>query len=326
MSITLRQLEIFIAVAETAQVTKASKKLFVTQSAVSMALAELENQLGGSLFDRHGRSLLLNARGRYLLPLAKDITSQISNIENIMSEHNDTLEGHIEVVSSTTLGNYIMPYLIGAFKRVHPKVQVNMLVYNTKYAEKLVLDGKMDVGYVEGPVTETGTLHLRTWFEDELVVLCGPNDPLSNNTAFDISKDLRGTKWIMRESGSGTAAQFQEKLGEYYDDVSVVMEMGHPEAIKRAVESGAGITCLSALCICREKENGWLKSLKIEGLDMKRQLHIIHRKDLVISDALAEFMSFCDVMSSCNEARICLSSPWKLQSLLAKHSGQKAKK
>ena len=81
MSITLRQLEIFIAVAETAQVTKASKKLFVTQSAVSMALAELENQLGGSLFDRHGRSLILNARGRYLLPLAKDIIAQVGSIE-----------------------------------------------------------------------------------------------------------------------------------------------------------------------------------------------------------------------------------------------------
>lgn len=326
MSITLRQLEIFIAVAETAQVTKASKKLFVTQSAVSMALAELENQLGGSLFDRHGRSLLLNARGRYLLPLAKDITSQISGIENIMSERNDTLEGHIEVVSSTTLGNYIMPYLIGAFKRVHPKVQVNMLVYNTKYAEKLVLDGKMDVGYVEGPLTDTGKLNIRPWFEDELVVLCGPNDPLANNTFFDITKDLRGTKWIMREAGSGTAAHFKEKLGEYFDDVSVVMEMGHPEAIKRAVESGAGITCLSALCICREKENGWLKSLRIEGLDMRRQLHIIYRKNLKISDALAEFMSFCDVMSSCNEANVCLSSPWKLQSLLAKHSGLQTRK
>jgi DNA-binding transcriptional LysR family regulator len=132
MSITLRQLEIFIAVAETAQVTKASKKLFVTQSAVSMALAELENQLGGSLFDRHGRSLLLNARGRYLLPLAKDITSQVGSIESIMSERNDTLEGNIEMVASTTLGNYILPYLIGAFKRVHPKVHNNKLLYNTK--------------------------------------------------------------------------------------------------------------------------------------------------------------------------------------------------
>lgn len=86
MAITLRQFQIFIAVAETKQVTRASKKLFLTQSAVSMALAELENQLGGPLFDRHGRSLLLNDRGRYLLPMAKKITYQVHNIEALLSE------------------------------------------------------------------------------------------------------------------------------------------------------------------------------------------------------------------------------------------------
>jgi len=322
MSITLRQLEIFIAVAETAQVTKASKKLFVTQSAVSMALAELENQLGGSLFDRHGRSLLLNARGRFLLPLAKDITCQVSNIETIMSERNDTLEGRIEVVASTTLGNYILPYLIGAFKRVHPNVLVNMLVYNTRYAEKLVFDNEMDVGFVEGPVGRDDIMW-RPWFEDELIVLCGPTDPLAHNEVFDIKKDLKGKKWIMRESGSGTAATISERFGKYMNDVNVVMEMGHPEAVKRAVESGTGITCLSALSICREAENGWLKGLKIEGLDMKRQLRIIQRKDREVSDALAEFLSFCDVMTICDDSSICLSSPWKLQSLLARYSALK---
>ncbi len=322
MSITLRQLEIFIAVAETAQVTKASKKLFVTQSAVSMALAELENQLGGSLFDRHGRSLLLNARGRFLLPLAKDITCQVSNIETIMSERNDTLEGRIEVVASTTLGNYILPYLIGAFKRVHPNVYVNMLVYNTRYAEKLVFDNEMDVGFVEGPVGRED-LMWRPWFEDELIVLCGPTDPLAHNEVFDIRKDLKGKKWIMRESGSGTAATVRERFGKYMNDVNVVMEMGHPEAVKRAVESGTGITCLSSLSICREAEHGWLKGLKIEGLDMKRQLRIIQRKDREVSDALAEFLEFCDVMTICDDSGICLSSPWKLQSLLARHSAMK---
>ncbi len=323
MSITLRQLEIFIAVAETAQVTKASKKLFVTQSAVSMALAELENQLGGSLFDRHGRSLLLNARGRYLLPLAKDITCQVSDIETIMSERNDTLEGQIEIIASTTLGNYILPYLIGGFKRIHPKVNVNMLVYNTSYAEKLVLDQKMDVGFVEGPLSGNDAIVSRPWFEDELVVLCGPTDPLAHNEVFDMKKDLKGKKWIMREHGSGTDATIRKRFGSYMDDVNIVMEMGHPEAVKRAVESGAGITCLSALCICREMENGWLKSLRIAELDMKRQLRIIQRIDHETSDALAEFISFCDVMTICDESRVCLSSPWKLQSLLARYSALK---
>ncbi|MBE0584733.1 MAG: LysR family transcriptional regulator, partial [Desulfofustis sp.] len=97
----------------------------------------------------------------------------------------------------------------------------------------------------------------------------------------------------------------------------------HPESVKRAVESGVGIACLSALTICREVENGWLKSLKISGVDMKRQIYIISRKDLQMSDALAEFLAFCDVMSACEEENICLSSPWKLQSLLARHSSGK---
>ncbi len=323
MSITLRQLEIFIAVAETAQVTKASKKLFVTQSAVSMALAELENQLGGSLFDRHGRSLLLNSRGRYLLPLAKDITCQVSNIESIMSERNDTLEGQLEIVASTTLGNYILPYLIGAFKRIHPKVHVNLLVYGTRYAEQLVVEGKMDFGFVEGPLSKRDEILVRSWFEDELVVLCGPADPLAHNEVFNMKNDLKGKKWIMRERGSGTEAVIREKMGDYIDDLHIVMEVGHPEPIKRAVESGAGIACLSSLCICREVENGWLKSLKIEDLDMKRQLNIIQRRDFEMSDSHIEFISFCQVMTICDEAGICLSSPWKLQSLLARHSAMK---
>jgi len=322
MSITLRQLEIFIAVAETAQVTKASKKLFVTQSAVSMALAELENQLGGSLFDRHGRSLLLNARGRYLLPLAKDITAQVSSIETIMSERNDTLVGHINIVASSALGNYILPYLIGAFRKAHPKVLINMLVFNTKMAESMVLDGTSDLGFVEGRVSSDNVL-ARPWFKDELVVLAAPSDPLANKDAFNVSEDIKNSRWIMREKGSGTAAIFREKMSDYLDDVNVVMEMGHPEAVKRAVESGVGIACLSALTICREVENGWLKSLKISDIDMKRQLWVISRKDKQMSDALAEFLAFCDVMTSCEEENVCLSSPWKLQSLLARHSSNK---
>jgi DNA-binding transcriptional LysR family regulator len=143
---------------------------------------------------------------------------------------------------------------------------------------------------------------------------------LANNESFNIERDLAGSRWIMRERGSGTAAIFREKMKDHLDEVKIVMEMGHPESVKRAVESGVGIACLSALTICREVENGWLKSLKIDGLDMKRQLRIISRKDSQVDDAMAEFLGFCDVMSACEEENVCLSSPWKLQSLLARHS------
>ncbi len=112
-------------------------------------------------------------------------------------------------------------------------------------------------------------------------------------------------------------------MEDYLDDVNVVMEMGHPEAVKRAVESGAGIACLSSLTVCREVENGWLTSLQVDGIDMHRQLSVIYRKDKELTDAMVEFLGFCDVMTICREANICLSSPWKLQSLLARHSMEK---
>ena len=321
MAITLRQLEIFIAVAETAQVTKASKKLFVTQSAVSMALAELENQLGGPLYDRHGRSLVLNARGRYLLPLAKEIIEQVNGVESAMTECGDTLEGRINVVASTTLGNYILPYLVGAFKRMHPHVHINLLVYTTSESERMVLEGKSDIAYVEGLPSQHEDLQVRPWFRDELVILCGPNDPLATKDIFDVKNDIHDKKWIMREKTSGTAAIFREKFKNYLDDIPILMEMGHPEAIKRVVESGAGIACLSNLCVAREAEHGWIKSLKVKGLDMRRQLQVIVRKDKEMSSPLAEFTVLCNVMSVCTEEeRSCLSSPWRLQSLLARHS------
>ncbi len=322
MAITLRQLEIFIAVAETAQVTKASKKLFVTQSAVSMALAELENQLGGSLFDRHGRSLLLNERGRYLLPLSKEILSRVGNVENVMSQMNDTLTGNICLVASTTVGDYILPYLIGAFKRMHPHVHIRMLVHHTRYAESLVLDGKVDIGFVEGQVNNPDTVK-RLWFEDELVVIAGPMDPLSHKQSFDVKTDFANTRWIMREEGSGTVAIFREKLKNYLNQINVIMEMGHPESIKRAVESGVGLACLSSFTACREVEHGWLKTLQFEGVDMKRKLHIISRRNSKKNDALKEFLNFCDIMSVSAKAHVCLSSPWKLQSLLAKNTSRK---
>jgi len=240
-----------------------------------------------------------------------------------MSERNDKLSGTINIAASSSVGNYILPYLIGAFKKAHPKVLVNMLVYNTKIVEGMVKDGTVDIGFVEGNVGQSDDILTRPWFKDELVVLTAPADPLANNESFNLERDLPNSRWIMRERGSGTAALFREKLKSHLDNVNIVMEMGHPESVKRAVESGVGVACLSALTICREVENGWLKSMKFEGLDMKRQLRIISRKGTQVDDVLAEFLAFCDVMSACDEENVCLSSPWKLQSLLARHSTSK---
>ncbi len=322
MAITFRQLEIFIAVAETKQVTRASKNLYLTQSAVSMALSELESQLSGPLFDRHGRSLLLNDRGRYLLPLAKEIIYQVVNVESMLTERRDSVAGSLKVVASSTIGNYVLPYLIGSFMRLHTEAHIDMLVANTLIAEKMVQKGEADLGFVEGGIS-VDSLRAVPWFEDELAIIVSPSHPLGQKELFRIPEDLRETKWVMREKGSGTAEIFTKKLGRHADILQVVTTLGHTEAIKKAVESGAGAACLSQLTVCREAEQGWLKILPIEGLDMRRQLRIIQHKEKVVTRLMDEFLSFCEVISECGLGRECLSSPWKLQTLLSQYHAQK---
>ncbi len=324
MAITLRQIEIFIAVAETQQVTRASKKLFLTQSAVSMALGELENQLGGPLFDRHGRSLLLNDRGRYLLPMAKDITFQVWNVESMLTEKRNSVAGSLEIIASSTIGNYVLPYLIGAFMRLHPEARINMLVANTKQAEKLVSQGVMDLGFVEGGISDE-TIRAVPWFEDQLVVIVSPSHPLASKNDFQVPHDLQETAWVMREQGSGTAEIFKSKLGKHVGLLKVVTRMGHTEAIKKAVESGVGAACLSELTVCRETEHGWLRSMPIEGINMRRQLRIIQHREKVTTRLMDEFLTFCEVMSEFGLGRECLSSPWKLQNLLGEYTKEREK-
>ncbi len=316
MQITLRQFEIFSAVVEEKQVTKASKKLFITQSAVSHALNELEEQLGGPLFDRDSRSLLLNDRGRYVLPLCREVLSKTKHIWKVMNEKEGPIAGSLNIVASSTIGNYVLPHLVGVFKSLHPETYLNIQIHNTRAAEQLIVERKVDLGFVEGEVGHEEVL-VKPWFEDELVIIAHPSDILAISDRFHLPRDLRRSKWVMREKGSGTAQIFKKKLGSYVTELDVSMELGHTEAVKKAVEAGCGLACVSNLAVSGEIERKELKELHLEEVDMKRKLHIIQHKNKINTRLIAEFLDFCDIMSRCSQGRECLTSPKKIKSLLA---------
>lgn len=312
MSVTFRQLEIFIAVVETKQVTRASKKLFLTQSAVSLALGELENQLDGALFDRHGRSLLLNDRGRYLLPLAREIVSKMANVSALMNEKEGKVVGTLNLVASSTIGNYVLPYLISAFEKIHPDVIFNMRVHNTKTAEKLLVERKVDMGFVEGKVSNE-QIQVTPWFMDELVLVSSPAQIGDESMACVRSGDLKKYKWVMREQGSGTAQIFKRKLGEHVTDLDVIMELGNTEAIKNALKAGSGVGCLSNLAVCHEIEDGTLKRIELDGVDLWRQLSVIQHKNKATTRLMQEFLEFCFRISHHQEAQAAMTTPENVQ-------------
>lgn len=317
MSVTLRQLEIFNAVVESGQVTKAAKKLFITQSAVSLALTEMENQLGGPLFDRSGRSLDLNDRGRFFLPLSREIVDKLEDLDNLMNEKGGQFAGSLQLVASSTIGNYVLPYLITAFRSMHPNVHINMLVCNTGAAEKLILDRHVDLGFVEGEVSNE-LIKATPWFKDELVFITRITDQVKEE--YDVATELKNYKWVMREPGSGTAQIFKKKLGKYVTDLNVVMELGHTEAIKKAVEAGAGVGCLSSLTVCRAIERKWLQEIYFKGMDMERQLYVVQHKNKAKTRLMKEFVDFCFLLSRCTAGRSCLSSPENFQKLVLEFS------
>ncbi len=318
LALTLRQLEIFLAVAETGHVTSAAKRIHLTQSAVSMAISEMENILNGPLFDRQGKKLILNDRGRFLLPYAREIVNKVRNIELLLSEPEGELVGHLHVGASSTIGNYVMPYVVSAFTREHPKVYINLVVGNSRQIEQQVEEGVLDIGFIEGLV-HSNKIESQEWLTDRLNIIANPQHPLCQKKELSVH-DLVDARWIMREEGSGTAEIFKNTISKYISNFEVFLELGHTEAIKKAVEAGMGLSCLSALTVCREVENGWLKILHIPELEITRQLLIIIRKDKLKTNLLREFISFCNFIKDCCQAsEICLTSPYKLLQLLEHH-------
>lgn len=293
--ITLRQLEIFEKVATTEHVTKASKSLFLSQSAVSMSISELEQEFSGVLFERRGRRLILNERGRMLLPRAREVLQKVNSITKMMKESAEVPIGVLHIGASTTIGNYLLPTLMGKFSKIFPRAQVVLHVGNTEQVELGVQNGDLDLGLVEGP-SHLPTLESVPWLEDELVVIAGLEHPWAKTK--EVTAEMLGdAQWIKREKGSGTREVFEAAMAELVKTFDINMELGHTEAIKKAVEAGLGVSCLSRLAIQRELENNWLVEVNTP-LDLKRQLTFLLHKDKDRSKLFDAFISL--LLSSTN--------------------------
>nr|WP_320114252.1 LysR substrate-binding domain-containing protein [uncultured Desulfuromonas sp.] len=270
--ISLRKLDVFVQVAQQGQITRVAESLGLTQSAVSMALSSLENLHGGPLFHRQGRRLLLNEQGRHLLPVAQRLVLDMDNFRRMLEDGHEQPTGHLCVGASTTIGNYVLPLLVADFTRSYPQATIQLQVGNTEQIERAVHDGQLDVGLIEGPC-HLATLDCRFWRDDELAVVVAPQHPWAESARVDRSMLLTG-QWIMRESGSGTREVFEAALGSDGPSLASFVELGHTEAIKKAVQAGLGVSCLSRLAVQTELEQGWLVAVETP-LDLRRQLSLL---------------------------------------------------
>ncbi len=286
MAITLRQLEVFEKVAKCGHATQASNQLYITQSAVSMSIAELERLAGAPLFERHGKRLLLNDRGRKILPEAEEIIKRTREIEQFLEDSVGEPRGILNIGASTTIGNYILPDIVAEFSRKYPNAKVLLTIENTQQIESALENGDLDLGLIEG-IPHSSVLEKNAWRNDELVVVVGKGHPWACDRTASVEM-LRNAQWIMREKGSGTREVFEGTMAKNDIGFSIALELGHTEAIKKATEAGLGVGCLSKIAVKRELENGWLLEIA-SPLDLRRTLSIQTRKCRYKTRLLQEF-------------------------------------
>lgn len=289
MKYSLRQLEIFVAISRTDSVSRAAEALSLSQSATSTALSELERQFDLQLFDRVGKSLRINETGQQLLPRAVELLDRAKEIENLLQGHAGF--GHMRIGATLTVGNYLATILVARFLQEHPESRIQLQVHNTSTIVQQIANHELDLGLIEGDCNHPD-ITVQPWIADELVVFSAPNHPLAKLRKVSLAQLLQ-EDWILREKGSGTRETFDRAFHSHHSKLKIRLELEHTEAIKRAVESGLGIGCISRLALKDAFRRGSLVPIATPNLDLSRFFYFLWHKQKYQTTGIREFLDLC---------------------------------
>ena len=289
MKYSLRQLEIFVAISRTGSVSRAAEALSLSQSAMSTALSELERQFNLQLFDRVGKSLRINETGQQLLPRAVELLDRAKEIENLLQGHAGF--GHMRIGATLTVGNYLATILVARFLQEHPESRIQLQVHNTSTIVQQIANHELDLGLIEGDCNHPD-IEVQPWIADELVVFSAPNHSLASQRKVSLAQLLQ-EDWILREKGSGTRETFDRAFHSHHSKLKIRLELEHTEAIKRAVESGLGIGCISRLALKDAFRRGSLVPISTPNLDLSRFFYFLWHKQKYQTTGIREFLDLC---------------------------------
>jgi DNA-binding transcriptional LysR family regulator len=290
------KLRVFCAVAETKSFSKASELIHLTQPAVSLQIQAMEELYETRLFDRSGNSINLTPAGEILYKRAKEILALYAEAQHNISEITGAIKGSLSIGASSTIGNYLLPHIIAAFKKKVPQVNISLVVSNTKTITERLNAGEIDIALVEGDVSKQ-RFSVETLLSDELVVIMSPAHPWADRrglSAIELTKE----PLILREEGSGTRQIILKHLEEHgmkLDQLKIALVMGSTEAIKGAVEEGLGVSIMSGWAVRKWLKQGLLKAATFKDLKFHRNFTIISPKRNYSTHTAKEFLNFLKV-------------------------------
>ncbi|OEF19803.1 LysR substrate-binding domain-containing protein [Aliivibrio logei] len=288
MRISLKQLNVFTAIAQEKTMTKAAERLFITKPAVSLSLSELEKNLGYKVFDRVNNRLVLNSEGRQLLPLADELLERAEAIEHQFTADSQ-LTGSLNIGASDTIGNHIAPVLLSKFQQQHPCDIQQLFISNTAQIINRLLEFKLDIGLVEGKAHHP-KLNMIEWQQDDMYIVCAPSHPLAMQKII-ILEDLENSTWLLREEGSGSREYFLNHIASNLNDWHESLQLHTTEAIINCCSENMGLACLSQLAAQNSINDGRLVQLPYEK-KLTRPYWLLVHKEKYQTPLLQYFMTF----------------------------------
>lgn len=271
------RLKVFRSVAEQLSFRKAAEELYLTQPAITSQIHALEEDLAMQLFDRSGRSIALTAAGNVLLRYVLQVDDLLAQAEQELAALQGVAAGKLSIGASTTIAQYVLPQLLGAFYKQHPRIRLQVTTGNTELVVESVLSQKISMGLIEGPIRRRD-LKTEAFMDDEMVLLVPASHEWAELTAIS-PEQLMSTPLLLREHGSGSRRVVElalEKCGWKRKLQTIRMELDSTEAIKSAVEAGLGIGFVSRWAIKKEIQLGTLKAVEIRGAKMFRKFSLIY--------------------------------------------------
>lgn len=287
-----RRLQVFHTVAKLLSFTKAAEELHMTQPAVTFQIRQLEEHFNTRLFDRTHNRISLTEAGSKVYDFSDRIFVLNAEMENAVREITGEISGVLILGASTTIAEYMLPSLLGDFKRKYPDVSIRLKVSNSDGIVSMVENNTIDLGVVEAPVSNKN-LSVETCRTDQMVLIVPPDHELASEEVFDLRR-LPDFPYICREEGSGTREVLRESMthiGHEQQELQVVMELGSPEAIKGAVEAGMGISILSRSTVSKELALGSLVAINVSPA-VERPFSFVHQKQKFRLRAMEELLQF----------------------------------
>lgn len=289
------QLESFIKVVKFKSFSLAAKELYTTQPTVSNNIKNLEKELNTTLLDRNSKTISLTDSGKLFYKYAVELVNIRDKAKFAIADHDCKVEGVIEICASSIPEEYILPYVIKDFSKKYPKVLFSVTHKDSRKVIDSILEGKLNYGIV-GAKYYSEVLEYIDFYEDE-IVLClpeGERNPWSDKDLLDI-KTLFSEKFIFRKPGSGTRRLIEERLSEKgidLDDLNIISYIDSNEMIKKMVELGLGISFMSKIAVKNECDLKLIKTLRIKGLDLRRNFYFVYNKNRTLPPLVEAFKDF----------------------------------